>query len=281
LRHVSFNPARCDDWSAEQAKSWKDWAAKASKAEIAFHSYSPGNPPEPKSEIWAELKRWLLDYVFSGKCAYCEIKIKGGFFGEGEHYRPKKRVSVRKNGKLCVVETIPPNDGYFWLMYDWQNLIPSCQECNNLKVDQFPAKNHVLYPSPTADQLDAIEQPRLLHPYRDNPSDHIRFGKFGIVAAVDGSEMGRETIEVLGLDRDTLTERRREKQEQAHTALKLALVQYMTSGMPLTENVDLQNYMLKSAEFSIGVRDFVEQAKAEYASKFSKIEAVRADERSA
>jgi uncharacterized protein (TIGR02646 family) len=277
MRRFIFDPDKCDGWPAEQAKSWNSWSDKASKAKTVFRNYSLGNPPEPNSEIWAELKRWLLVHVFSGKCAYCEIKISGGFYGEGEHYRPKKRVSVRKDGKLAVVDT-PPNDGYFWLMYDWQNLVPSCQECNNEKRDQFPAKRHALQPAPTSAELDQIEQPLLLHPYRDDPSDHIRFGKFGIVAAIDGSEKGRETIEALGLDRDTLTERRREKQEQAHSALKLAWVQYVTNQVPLTQNADLQNYMRKSAEFSACVQDFVEQAHAEYILEFSKSKAVTEDE---
>lgn len=278
MRHISFDPDNCAGWPKEQTDSWKAWLEKARKAKTALKSHSPGKPLEPKSEIWAELKRWLLEYVFSGKCAYCEIKIKGGFFGEGEHYRPKRRISVRESGKLKVLETKPPNDGYFWLMYDWRNLVPSCQDCNNRKVDQFPAKKHTLDPSLDSRELDLVEQPLLLNPYRDDPSNHIRFGKFGIVAPVDGSEIGRMTIEVLGLDREALTERRREKQEQAHTALKFALMQYIANHIPLMGNPDLQRYMDGSAEFSVAVRDFIKNAHAEFAASLSKLEPVDADQ---
>lgn len=271
MRHIDFNPDNRATWTKEQTDSWKAWFTKAETAKTALKGHRPGQQLAPKSEVWAELKRWLLDYVFAGKCAYCEIKIKGGFFGEGEHYRPKKRISFRENGKLKVLET-PKNDGYFWLMYDWRNLVPSCQDCNNRKVDQFPAKKHMLDPALDPDKLDALEHPFLLNPYRDDPSKHIRFGKFGIVAPID--DIGRATIEVLGLDRESLTERRREKQELAHTALKFALIQYIGSQVPLTDNPDLQRYMDSCAEFSAAVRDFIENAHAELAVNLAKLQPV-------
>jgi hypothetical protein len=271
LRHISFDPNDCATWPKEQADSWNAWFAKAKKAKTALKGHTPGQPLEPKGEVWAELKRWLLDYVFAGKCAYCEIKIKGGFFGEGEHYRPKKRISFRENGRLRVLD-VPRNDGYFWLMYDWRNLVPSCQDCNNRKVDQFPAKKHMLDPALDSDQLDTLEHPFLLNPYRDDPSKHIRFGKFGIVAPID--DIGRATIEVLGLDRESLTERRREKQELAHTALKFALIQYIGNQISLTNNPDLQRYMESGAEFSAAVRDFIENAYAELATSLAKLQPV-------
>lgn len=273
MRHISFDPDDRAAWPQEQVDAWNAWSAKAQKAKAALAGHTPGQPLEPKGEVWAELKRWLLDYVFAGKCAYCEIKIKGGFFGEGEHYRPKKRISFRENGKLKVLDT-PKNDGYFWLMYDWRNLVPSCQDCNNKKVDQFPAESHRLDPSLDSSQLDTVEHPFLLNPYRDDPSEHIRFGKFGIVAPIEGSKIGSNTIEVLGLNRETLTERRREKQEQAHTAMKFALVQYIGSQVSLTDNRDLQRYMEINAEFSAAVRDFIENAHAEFAAAFAGLQSV-------
>jgi len=135
--------------------------------------------------LWADLKAWLLDNVFHGKCAYCEVAISGGFFGEGEHYRPKGKVAVLKSGKKTAVTVgAAVHPGYFWLVYEWKNLVPARQECNNRKSDLFPtAQVHVGVPSPSCEQLDLQEEPLLLHPYRDDPRKYLVFGINGVIAA--------------------------------------------------------------------------------------------------
>ena len=99
--------------------------------------------------------------------------------------------------------------GYFWLAYNWKNLLPSCQNCNTYggKGVQFPAlKGHVFlkkiekdklkdlrepyfeskkypgfyYLSP--EDLNDIEDPFLLHPYFDDPLKYLVFGIRGLVS---------------------------------------------------------------------------------------------------
>jgi hypothetical protein len=56
--------------------------------------------------------------------------------------------------------------------------------------------------------LDRIEQPLLLHPYRDNPAEHLIFGRRGAISARDGSDRGEWTIRVFNLASDSLARAR-------------------------------------------------------------------------
>jgi uncharacterized protein (TIGR02646 family) len=72
--------------------------------------------------------REALALYYLGKCAYCENMEKKA---EIEHYRPKKGVT----GEAA-------HPGYFWVCYQWTNLVPSCRYCNTEggKANQFPVQ---------------------------------------------------------------------------------------------------------------------------------------------
>ena len=59
-----------------------------------------------------------LERLFHGKCAYCESHI-GAADWDVDHFRPKGRVTERAD-----------HPGYYWLTYEWENLYPSCNNCN-------------------------------------------------------------------------------------------------------------------------------------------------------
>jgi hypothetical protein len=244
---------------------WREWAHKETSTVVErFEEWleleqQNGRPFQAKfnAEVWKALKDWYLESVFYEKCAYCERRIMG-YYGDAEHYRPKGAVKQPKEGGglervTCElpdprhpgqVMTVP-HPGYFWLAYDWRNLLPACVYCNSGygKNDRFDAKRYAVmvmlkqsevdglpvyerplrskkwpsyyYPSPIA--LDTIEEPRLLNPLnavgKIDPRQHIRFGIKGMVAAVDGSDRGESTIEILRLREDKLTRARQEAQE--------------------------------------------------------------------
>jgi hypothetical protein len=56
-----------------------------------------------------------LNNIYNHKCAYCEAYEPEP---EVEHYRPKKGVT----GEV--------HEGYYWLCYEWSNLMPACHDCN-------------------------------------------------------------------------------------------------------------------------------------------------------
>jgi 5-methylcytosine-specific restriction endonuclease McrA len=252
---VSFDPTKL---TPEQQLWWNDWSRR-SQTETArlIAAQKNGEPITLKQQLWAELKAWLLGNVFHGKCAYCEAPISGSFFGEGEHYRPKSKVTILNLGKkVAVTVGKSTHPGYFWLVYDWKNLVPACQECNNRKSDLFPtAREHVGVPSPSFDQLDQDEEPLLLHPYRDDPRKHLVFGINGVIAAVDDNPSGSTTIKVFGLDREGLAERRKKRQEQALAYMSKLWSDVLTDKITLTDALNL--YFGEEAEYSAAVRDIV------------------------
>src|SRR6266511_3690577 len=66
------------------------------------------------------------------KCCYCESKFRHTSYGAVEHYRPKGSVKQAPGLK----EEYP---GYYWLAYDWNNLLVSCERCNTShKGNLFP-----------------------------------------------------------------------------------------------------------------------------------------------
>jgi hypothetical protein len=257
---VQFNP---DDLSDPQKQEWSTWQEKATQSTKAAlqawedwqQSGAVGKFQCPfQDKVWGELKDWLIKNVFADKCAYCETReVRSPY--HAEHFRPKGRVRFKPQGrtKLLPGRTKDAQNqdidhpGYFWLAYHWQNLLPSCNDCNSArgKNDQFPISNSYIAvqklmpekvnklrkpPYSLADKnlyllepedLNDLEIPLLLHPYFDNPADHLIFGEFGVVAALEDpttgkpSLKGQHSIQVYNLDADSLARARQSAQENA------------------------------------------------------------------
>ena len=212
---------------------------------------------EFQQPIWSELKKFLLKNVFQGKCAYCESPLEfDRYMGDAEHFRPKGQVTVKDHDKKKRVQCVPydgaafDHPGYFWLAYDWRNLLPACSPCNSAegKSDQFPANKHILLlrlstiekqtlelqfgetftESPVGSglyllgpkALDAKEYPLLLRPLNSDPANlpmlHLRYGLSGTVVPRNRSAIGATSINVYNLKRDVLLRRRQEAQESMH-----------------------------------------------------------------
>ncbi|MBL8683157.1 MAG: hypothetical protein JNK05_28575 [Myxococcales bacterium] len=214
-----------DDDAAQ--RWWRAWLAKAERARDAFEkSRKTSAEPEFNSAVWKELKEWLMQGPFQGKCGYCESLVTTNDYGDAEHYRPKGAVNKLDGGSwVPVVVGRKPHGGYWWLAYDWTNLFPACAKCNSgHKGENFPtAKTHVRATSRTvkkwtSDALDKEEEPLLLHPMRageaNDPERHITFDIDGRAVPVDSSARARATIDTCGLNRDdgpnSLAEARRE-----------------------------------------------------------------------
>jgi 5-methylcytosine-specific restriction endonuclease McrA len=227
MRHVIFDPAALTGEQREWFDKWSPRAARATRS--ACKAVSEGRPVRLSGRVWSDLKAWLLEHVFAGKCAYCETKMLAQGYGAADHYRPKGRVAERDSaGRLAPCERRGSrHQGYYWLAYHWQNLIPICERCNSGsgKQDQFPIGGQRVYThdelSDPADiaELDRREVPLLLHPYLDDPAEHLQFGALGVISERNASLKGRSTIEVCGLDRGALSEERHSVQEQVRIAV--------------------------------------------------------------
>jgi len=137
-----------------------------------------------------------------GKCAFCESKVAAVAYGDVEHFRPKAGYQQRRTDKL-------KKPGYYWLAYEWPNLLYVCPICNQKhKGNLFPLARPEDRAVCHHDDL-AREQPLLVDPAAEDPQGHVGFRQE--VAFPRGSgRKGEVTIDVLGLNRPALMERRRD-----------------------------------------------------------------------
>nr|WP_147299326.1 hypothetical protein [Cupriavidus taiwanensis] len=80
-----------------------------------------------------------LRKLAGGNCAYCESKIGGVGAREVEHYRPKGGIKGLTN-----------HPGYWWLAHDWENLLPTCRDCNK------SLRQHIVTPVMTKSQVEEL-----------------------------------------------------------------------------------------------------------------------------
>ncbi|GLQ87697.1 HNH endonuclease family protein [Dyella flagellata] len=171
-----------------------------------------------------------LEDLFHGKCAYCEHRYAAGAKVDVEHYRPKGGVKEE-----------PDHTGYWWLALDWDNLLPSCIDCNRSRYHEiqpggpefddrttpweilsgkgnaFPIKGAARAQRPQ-DDLNA-EDPLLINPTVRDPSVHLKWAthdRRSIVAAQwleaenAPDPYGEASIRAFGLNRPALVEDRTE-----------------------------------------------------------------------
>ncbi|HKQ51726.1 MAG TPA: hypothetical protein VJT74_05110, partial [Pyrinomonadaceae bacterium] len=73
-----------------------------------------------------------LAKAFRNKCAYCESPVETDTGYEVDCHRPRSR-AVNLDGTLSP-------DHYWWLIYEWDNLLFCCATCNKLKGSRFPVE---------------------------------------------------------------------------------------------------------------------------------------------
>jgi hypothetical protein len=143
-----------------------------------------------------------LKQIYNNKCGYCESILELTSPLTIEHYRPKKSIKENSN-----------HPGYYWLSYEWTNLISICNFCNTRKSNFFPLtdeNNRINQPQNNkaewkANSLSFLsESPLLLHPEIDNPDEHLEVNINGLLKEKDNSMRGRRTIEICYLNRDKL-----------------------------------------------------------------------------
>ena len=158
--------------------------------------------------------RAKLDKLYNNKCAYCEQKIPEGYSARIDHFRPKNRIKGVENHK-----------GYYWLGYEWTNLLPTCEKCNIKKSNKFPlSENESTRISDNLElegflqnkkfifekfKLEKLEKENrlLLNPEIDKVEDHLYFLPTGEIKYL--TEKGEKSIEVYDLNRNSLIIERR------------------------------------------------------------------------
>ncbi len=262
MRHIKFRPEKSGFLTSKQANWWANWSKRAQGATArlldSWRKSKQVSKLKFDEQIWRDLKTWLLDNFFYGKCGYCEAKIPASF-GGADHYRPKRGVTVKKNGKpervMCPGGS--EHRGYFWLAYDWKNLVPACERCNSgAKGTLFPVKGaHSCTVEVDSDTLNEEEAPLLLHPYFHKPTDDLEFMERGEIKAKNGSELGQRTIETYQLDRSRLNSARDARQQDAEAAFHGACFELAANNKPIAQS--MERYTGPDAPYSESVNAYI------------------------
>jgi uncharacterized protein (TIGR02646 family) len=200
-----------------QDPAFEDWLVRAKAAREALEkAVLEGKPVEIDESLYKEPKPFLLA-AFHGKCAYCEMEITPGQPGDVEHFRPKGRVTGTDGKQVMVQEAghERPHPGYYWLAYEWSNLLPACIRCNRPtklhsgerygKWDRFAVEDEskrAFIPG-----REKGEVPLLLDPRADDPEEHLVFDfETGVIGFL--TPRGEECMRTLGLNREGLVDQR-------------------------------------------------------------------------
>ncbi|PKG52340.1 retron system putative HNH endonuclease [Olleya sp. 1-3] len=134
------------------------------------------------------------------KCAYCESKIDS-LEATIDHFRPHY-AAANTSGKIS-------QEHYWWLALKWNNLLPSCSECNTNKRNYFPIyKKRATVNYYAKDTLFNIEAPIFIDPEFENPEEYFKYLETGEILPL--TERAKITIELLNLNRQQLVRKRRE-----------------------------------------------------------------------
>lgn len=164
----------------------RDGEDETDKLEAQWKADPAKFKPKIKNAIYGSVKDTLFQMQYA-KCCFCESVIDAGFPGDVEHFRPKKEVTEDKS-----------HPGYWWLAYEWSNLLLSCNRCNRaFKKNHFPLTESSVRAKERGDDL-ATEEPLLIDPSSEDPNEHIGYREHMLVGK---TERGKATIELLGLNR--------------------------------------------------------------------------------
>lgn len=128
-----------------------------------------------------------------GKCAFCEQNVTSVSYGDIEHFRPKGGYRQNSQDSLHYAS-------YYWLAYEWDNLLFACQICNQRKKKNlFPILNPDIRVKNHRGNVK-FEKPFFVNPAKENPRQLIKF--IGPTATgIDKRHRGKKTIEGIGLNR--------------------------------------------------------------------------------
>ncbi len=206
------------DWLPAAARA-RDWVLEQAGKAGGKGTKKTGLPAgqrikwSNRSYVWKDHKSLLIE-EYDGKCMYCEGDYTGGSHEDAEHFAPKGKIT---QGRQAVA-----HPGYYWLAFEWQNILLACSKCNanhpdgvdgphDGKLNEYPVKGprrNQPNKDPEAWWQEALdEKPGLLHPYFDHPERHFGAKPGGFIYGKTGR--GRKTVDTCDLNRPRLRKNRR------------------------------------------------------------------------
>jgi uncharacterized protein (TIGR02646 family) len=166
--------------------SWKKWCADCRTAREKLENDVSNGLDCEITDLYKRKKIkkdvfFAKEGPFRGCCAYCESYLNDFQRGDIEHFRPKKFVTDSNDNPVLLVDSNgnkKEHCGYYWLAYEWTNLLPSCVICNQPTVidgrkigkhNRFPVEgSYAISAEGIADEI-----PLLINPTQDDPQEHI------------------------------------------------------------------------------------------------------------
>ena len=185
-----------------------------------------------------------LESLFKGKCAYCESRYVNIHPVDIEHWRPKAMVLIYEEGS-------EKRHGYYWLAADWNNLLPSCIDCNRIRKHFDYSEKKIInlgkgnwFPLAVKENRTVRhdrftpEEPLLLNPCEDDPELYLEFHEEGFISPKPDHngqpyEKALASIRFYALNRLSLVEERKAK--------SLLIKQKMLNILALAECLDEEN----------------------------------------
>lgn len=194
------------------------------------------NDHKANSKCYRDTTLDRLVKLYSNKCACCE-RSRGEEL-QVDHYRPKK---ARQNKDATY-----NHSGYYWLTYEWSNLMPLCSSCNQSKSNYFPLKDevkrviyhtHQLAYKPK--ELYIHEEPLFINPEIDlQPERHFKYLPNG---EVEGrTDEGKAMVKFYKLDNRTKRRERNIIIKEYFQEITTALDKYLKSNMGEREKGQLE-----------------------------------------
>ena len=212
-------------------KDFEDLPSKlfeSNRLELILDSITNKNKHIFKSKVYRDATLEVLEKLYNYKCAYCETDTSAGAPMQVEHYRPKAKVTEDST-----------HLGYYWIAYEWSNLILSCSKCNNKKRNRFPVlNNRISVPTlgvnglPTNEfnlansLIFAGEGAQLLHSEIDIIEDHFLFNENGEI--IGKTQRALETIKICGLNRKELVFKRFAICQEFKNDIKEILIDFLS-----------------------------------------------------
>ena len=192
--------------------------------------------------LWSEakVKKFLYESQY-GKCCYCERK-RDKIEVDVEHFRPK-----------AGVEEAEDHPGYWWLAYNWENLLIACKKCNQeYKKSKFPLLGSERAYGENSDL--AKEEPILINPLEEDPEEFIEYDLSAklMAKAVGKCERSRRMVadELTGINDEEVMKERAHMYKREYRICCAYLKNNQNSELRLMGNESLCTYICRRSEFS-------------------------------
>jgi uncharacterized protein (TIGR02646 family) len=204
-------------------EKWQQWLDKCAEETQALQDAVDRGQAVTFKKLYKRYKDFFFsdDNPFHCKCAYCERYLDAQH-GDVEHFRPKGEVTDEFGKNIN-------HPGYYWLAYDWRNLLISCVSCNQkFKRNQFPVVDSK-HAKTSAELVN--EKPLLINPTSDNdeddPAKHLAIDiSTGLIIPL--TDRGRMCIQVYGLNISDLL---RDNRKKACSDVKALIAEYISNGI--------------------------------------------------